>query len=145
MPPNAPQMRREKSKSKSKSRERKGESLYCLGTNICSTQICGAGECFLCERPTSSKCPNCEQVFYCCNDHLLVHKHQNYCFPFRVRWRTGAGRCLVATRDIKAMELILIDAAIAHGPPNMTTPGGPRHQLTLKLKLLFANPATQKY
>ena len=29
----------------------------------------------------------------------------------------------MATRDIKAMELILIDAAIAHGPPNMTTPG----------------------
>ena len=86
-------------------------------------KLCTAGECFLCERPTSSKCPSCEQVFYCSNDHLLVHKHQNYCFPFRVRWRTGAGRCLVATRDIKAMELILIDAAIAHGPPNMTTPG----------------------
>ena len=28
----------------------------------------------------------------------------------------------MATRDIKAMELILIDAAIAHGPPNLTTP-----------------------
>ena len=83
---------------------------------------CVTGSCFLCERPTSNKCPSCELVFYCCNDHLLAHRHQTYCFPFRVKWRTGAGRCLVATRDIKAMELILIDAAIAHGPPNMTSP-----------------------
>jgi len=94
---------REKSKSKSKSRERKGE-------------------CFLCERPTTIKCPSCDLVFCCSNDHLLAHRHQNYCFPFRVKWRSGKGRCLVATRDIKAMELIMIDAAIAHGPQNMTTP-----------------------
>ena len=123
---------REKSKSKSKSRERKGQ-------------------CFLCERPSSTKCPTCGLVFYCSADHLLAHRHQNYCFPFRckhfirkffldmtgnvqrglkfkvyrlfrVKWRSGKGRCLVATRDIKPMELIMIDAAIAHGPRNLTSP-----------------------
>ena len=60
---NMPQTR-EKSKSKSKSRERKGE-------------------CFLCGRPSTTKCPSCDLVFYCSNDHLLAHRHQNYCFPFR--------------------------------------------------------------
>jgi len=103
MPPNGPHLQRDKSKSKSKSRERKGE-------------------CFLCSRPSSTKCPSCELVHFCCNDHLLAHRQQNYCFPFRVRWRSGKGRCLVATRDIKALELIMFDAAIAHGPQNMTVP-----------------------
>ena len=28
----------------------------------------------------------------------------------------------MATRDIKPMELIMIDAAIAHGPQNLTSP-----------------------
>ena len=92
---------REKSKSKSKSRERKGE-------------------CFLCARPSSTLCPTCQLVHYCSADHLLAHRHQNYCFPFRVRWRAGRGRCLVATRDIKPLELIMFDAAIAHGPKNLS-------------------------
>ena len=39
-----------------------------------------------------------------------------------MKWRSGKGRCLVATRDIKPMELIMIDAAIAHGPQNLTSP-----------------------
>jgi len=103
MPPNGPHMQRDKSKSKSKSRERKGE-------------------CFLCSRPSATKCPSCELVHFCSNDHLLAHRQQSYCFPFRVKWRSGKGRCLVATRDINAMELIMFDAAFAHGPQNMTVP-----------------------
>ena len=39
-----------------------------------------------------------------------------------MKWRSGKGRCLVATRDIKPMELIMMDAAIAHGPQNLTSP-----------------------
>jgi len=99
----APGTSRDKSKSKSKSRERKGE-------------------CFLCSRPSANKCPACQLVHYCSQDHLLTHRQQNYCFPFRVRWRSGKGRCLVATRDIAPLELIMFDAAIVHGPQNNTVP-----------------------
>ena len=88
------------------------------------------------------------------SDHLLAHRQQNYCFPFRfsndspqvfqwqksmdnlniscfptksqqqimrkanlrVKWRAGKGRCLVASRDINPLELIMFDAAIVTGP-----------------------------
>ena len=34
----------------------------------------------------------------------------------RVKWRAGKGRCLVASRDINPLELIMFDAAIVTGP-----------------------------
>lgn len=92
-----------RSKSKSKSKERKGE-------------------CFLCCKPCSLVCGACELVHYCSQDHLLTHRQQNYCFPFRITWKQSKGRSVVATRDIDALELILFDAAIAYGPRNMNTP-----------------------
>jgi hypothetical protein len=30
----------------------------------------------------------------------------------RIGWKSGKGRCVLATRDITALELILFDAAI---------------------------------
>jgi len=103
MAPSQLQGGRSKSQSKSKSRERKGE-------------------CFLCSKPSSTKCPGCSLVHYCSQDHLLAHRQQNYCFPFRVKWRAGRGRSLVATRRIDPMELIMFDAAIVTGPQAASTP-----------------------
>jgi len=88
-----------KSKSKSKSRERKGK-------------------CFLCERETNQVCTSCNKVFYCSQEHYIYHRQQSYCFPFRIVWRSGKGKCMVASRDIKALELILFDTAIVVGPRN---------------------------
>eukprot|EP00088_Acartia_fossae_P007796 TRINITY_DN13658_c0_g1_i4.p1 TRINITY_DN13658_c0_g1~~TRINITY_DN13658_c0_g1_i4.p1 ORF type:complete len:561 (-),score=83.36 TRINITY_DN13658_c0_g1_i4:334-1905(-) len=90
-----------KSKSKSRSRERKGQ-------------------CFLCGRETSIMCTSCNQIYYCSQEHYIYHRQQNYCFPYKVVWKPGKGKCLVAARDIEAMELILFDQALVVGPRNIT-------------------------
>jgi len=97
--------KRSQSKSQSKSRERKGE-------------------CFLCCKPSPSKCPGCS-VHYCSPDHLLAHRQHGYCFPYRVKWKAGKGRSLVATRDIAPLELIMFDAAIVTGPQASSSPCPP--------------------
>ena len=35
-------------------------------------------------------------------------------------WKSGKGRCTVASRDIEAMELILFDQALVVGPRAIT-------------------------
>ena len=40
----------------------------------------------------------------------------------RVKWRAGKGRCLVASRDINPLELIMFDAAIVTGPQVSRSP-----------------------
>ncbi|XP_023323722.1 protein msta [Eurytemora carolleeae] len=92
-----------KAKSKSKSRERKGH-------------------CFLCGRESTTSCTSCQKVHYCSREHYIYHRQQNYCFPFRIVWRAGKGKCMIASRDISALELILFDTAVVVGPRNK---GGP--------------------
>jgi len=93
--------KKSKSKSKSRSRERKGQ-------------------CFLCGRETSLLCPSCNLVYYCSQQCYIYHRQQNYCYPFRVVWKPGKGKCVVATRDIEALELIIFDQATVVGPRNIS-------------------------
>ena len=66
-------------------------------------------ECFLCLRPCENQCPHCGLVYYCSEDHLNLHRRDDYCFPYRAGRLPEKGRVLFATRDIKPLDLILVD------------------------------------
>jgi len=77
--------------------------------------------CFLCGIKTDNRCPDCG--IFACPKHLPLHKGRNrktdkemLCLPYRVIWREDVGRCVVATRDIKPLELIIQDEAVVIGP-----------------------------
>jgi len=59
-------------------------------------------------------------VYYCSQQCYIYHRQQNYCYPFRVVWKPGKGKCVVATRDIEALELIIFDQATVVGPRNIS-------------------------
>ncbi len=44
------------------------------------------------------------------------------CAPFRVSRREGVGRCLVATRDVDAGELLFVERPAVVGPLHETSP-----------------------
>jgi len=71
-------------------------------------------ECSLCQAPTALRCPACG--IPCCKLHLSAHRPADQCLPFTVRVGEGVGRYVVATRDIKAGELILEDRPAVWGP-----------------------------
>ena len=69
-------------------------------------QLCGeAGEgCGSCGGV--SLCPGCRPR----------HKRAGKCLPWGVSRQEGVGRCLVATRDIKPLEIVLEDTAFVCAP-----------------------------
>jgi len=71
-------------------------------------------ECSLCQAPTSLSCPACGVT--CCSLHLTAHRPADVCLPFTVRVGEGVGRYVVATRDIKAGQVILEDRPACLGP-----------------------------
>lgn len=72
------------------------------------------GQCFYCQADTTSQC-QCGQ-YYCGEEHLKIHRPGQYCLPFKVAYSPQVGRYLVASRDIKPLELVLWDMAAAVGP-----------------------------
>lgn len=52
----------------------------------------------------------------CCPLHLEVHRPRDSCLPYTVRVAEGVGRYVVATRDIRAGEMILEDRPAVLGP-----------------------------
>ncbi len=46
----------------------------------------GDGICFLCMEPASLACTECEAEA-CSREHLDIHRPEDYCFPFRIRYR----------------------------------------------------------
>ena len=104
----------------------------------------GAEECFLCCSDHTDQCDQCEHVYYC-TDHLKYHKvghmgritatmlniqypltgksnpclqlePSGQCCPYKVQEVEGAGRGLVAARDIAPGEHILTAFPAAIGP-----------------------------
>ena len=90
--------------------------------------------CFLCQKPSTSKCKHCNLVYHCTDHHLKLHRPGKQCFPFIIKqstdkglyWKVnkyyrhkiflGSGRFMVAVRDIAALETILVERAAACGP-----------------------------
>eukprot|EP00096_Caligus_rogercresseyi_P009927 TRINITY_DN3476_c0_g1_i1.p1 TRINITY_DN3476_c0_g1~~TRINITY_DN3476_c0_g1_i1.p1 ORF type:complete len:511 (+),score=63.35 TRINITY_DN3476_c0_g1_i1:134-1666(+) len=79
-------------------------------------------ECFYCGSPATKTCSSCNLVSFCSVGlHEKLHYGQKpsgeaFCFPFRVARDPALGRHLVATRDIKALEVILEESPLVIGP-----------------------------
>jgi len=67
-------------------------------------------------------CPHCQLVYYCCEDHFNLHKYQDYCLPYKAGRIPEKGRVLFATRDIKPLELLLVDPGTVVGPNYKSEP-----------------------
>jgi len=81
--------------------------------------------CFLCGSCDNSvKCGECDDDVFYCKEHLKFHKLgvEGRCSPFCVVEVEGAGRGLVATRDINKGEHILTTVPAATGPCARTPP-----------------------
>ena len=77
-----------------------------------------SGNCFFCGTETTKKCPNCDSIHVCNDDHLGHHRDEDtgLCQPFAVRFGgNDVGRFCVATRDIKPFETVIIDRAVGLG------------------------------
>ena len=69
--------------------------------------------CFLCGKPSTETCDECNLVGFCSEDHKKAHRQENFCFPFMVERDEGVGNYVVAVRDIEPLELILWDSPCA--------------------------------
>ena len=80
--------------------------------------------CFLCQTVCDRVCPHCELVTYCSEEHFKLHRlnGNDYCFPYQADNKEGIGRILRATRNIKAMDIVLIDPGTVVGPNYSSKP-----------------------
>ena len=107
-------MRHEASQVKFTNKMREGRSL--------DSPSGGEATCFLCLEVSSEKCPHCGQVYFCSPEHYARHRHRDYCLPYTAGRLPGKGRVLFATRDIKPLELILVDPGTVVGPNYKSEP-----------------------
>lgn len=79
-------------------------------------------ECFLCWSPDSTeKCQYCGLVSFC-PDHKTLHRPDNYCYPYKAMYDAELGRHMIATRDIRALELVESEYPLVTGPYIKTSP-----------------------
>ena len=55
-------------------------------------------------------------------DHFIIHRPEDYCFPFLVKCDPKVGRYIVASRDIGPCEPILREAPAVMGPYTPSSP-----------------------
>jgi len=92
-------------------------------TSLSKKETEGVGkenECFLCGAPGAELCKACG-VVAACPLHTSHHQTSEGCAPYRVEALEGAGRGLVAVRDIKKGELIFTCFPAALGPTARTS------------------------
>ncbi|RZF39124.1 hypothetical protein LSTR_LSTR013859 [Laodelphax striatellus] len=82
-------------------------------------------KCAVCSQPARQLCGGCKTVFYCSREHQRAdwkqrHKHQ--CSCYKVVASDTLGRHLVATRDIKAGEVIIKEPPLVVGPKLCSVP-----------------------
>ncbi|XP_018021848.1 histone-lysine N-methyltransferase ASHR1 [Hyalella azteca] len=74
--------------------------------------------CAHCSKPTALKCSSCRKAFYCSKQcqqqNRYQHKHE--CFPFKVQENEQLGRYLVATKDLKAGDVLLKEDPLVVSP-----------------------------
>ena len=82
--------------------------------------------CPVCGLRARLKCSGCLRVAYCGAQHQRIHwkrEHRLGCCPYKiVRGGPDVGRFVVATRDIKAGEVIMEEPPITIGPKQYTAP-----------------------
>ncbi|XP_040575477.1 uncharacterized protein [Lepeophtheirus salmonis] len=93
-----------------------------------------SNECFLkCDNSFSKDlelCNDCQLIYFCSPICKSIHKGGRSrslstlisnipCLPFKVEVKSDIGRCLVAVRDIKASELVLVDTPVVKCPQSI--------------------------
>uniref|UniRef100_A0A1B6KW78 MYND-type domain-containing protein n=1 Tax=Graphocephala atropunctata TaxID=36148 RepID=A0A1B6KW78_9HEMI len=83
-----------------------------------------AQTCSICQAEASKRCGGCHEVYYCGKEHQKLDwlRHRLVCKPFKVCEDEVLGRHLVATRDIKAGEVVLREGPLLQGPSQVTGP-----------------------
>ncbi|KAF2369132.1 SET domain [Trinorchestia longiramus] len=74
--------------------------------------------CDVCRKPAKQFCSSCKAVFYCSRECQKRgwKEHKTKCKCFSIQIHPGFGRHLVATRDIKAGEVVLKEGPLLVGP-----------------------------
>ncbi|XP_015595614.1 protein msta isoform X2 [Cephus cinctus] len=80
--------------------------------------------CPICTKSASLPCSSCKNAVYCSQEHQLSHspEHKHQRSPVKVAFSEKYGRYLIATRDLKAGELILRESPFILGPKSFTLP-----------------------
>ncbi|XP_038113479.1 SET domain-containing protein SmydA-8 [Culex quinquefasciatus] len=80
--------------------------------------------CPVCNEPATKRCSGCSAMYYCSVDHQKQDwkNHKNVCHPFKICSDERFGRYLVATKDIKAGEVVLKESPLVQGPAQITAP-----------------------
>ena len=68
--------------------------------------------CFFCRQKATKSCSYCKISSYCCDEHGVVHRPNDVCFPYRVEYSQNVGNYLVATRDITPTGTVEISYTI---------------------------------
>ncbi|XP_066261854.1 SET domain-containing protein SmydA-8-like [Euwallacea similis] len=85
------------------------------------------GQCEVCKAVCTQKCSQCKSVYYCCSEHQRENwkDHKADCFPYEVSSSQQLGRFLVANRDLRPGDAILVDTPLVFGPKPYKTDEGP--------------------
>ncbi|KAI5712324.1 hypothetical protein M8J76_002915 [Diaphorina citri] len=80
--------------------------------------------CGLCGETAKQKCSGCQLIYYCCREHQKTHwkKHKSHCRPMKLCEDKVLGRYYIASRSIKAGEVVLREPPLVQGPCQMTGP-----------------------
>lgn len=85
-----------------------------------------SGACPNCGKVAFTKCTGCKQVYYCGKDcqkkHWKLHKPECKMLPYKICNSPELGNYLVASRNIKAGEVLFSEAPLVVGPSSVTIP-----------------------
>jgi len=79
-------------------------------------------QCFYCQTSPATLCEECGLVAVCGEACARIHRPASTCLPFTVEYRGEKGNVVVAVRDIKPFETILLDKPAIIGPFDDTKP-----------------------
>ncbi|XP_055598472.1 SET domain-containing protein SmydA-8-like [Uranotaenia lowii] len=106
-----------------------GQSSGSVATGGANDVVVGSKEvpggiCPVCNQPAKKRCSGCSSAYYCSVDHQRQDwkHHKNVCHPFKICSDERYGRYLVATKDIKAGEVVLKESPLVQGPAQITGP-----------------------
>jgi len=83
-----------------------------------------SSNCPVCSSFANFRCSGCAKVRYCSRDHQKQHwkLHKTDCCCWKIGEDGKVGRHLVASRDIKAGEIVIKEKPLLLTPPKITPP-----------------------
>lgn len=81
-------------------------------------------ECGVCKKIATQCCSNCNQIYYCSREHQKMdwRNHKSKCTPYKIEVNNLLGRHLIATRNIKAGDVIMKKSPLIIGPKTACLP-----------------------